>query len=162
MFNIGDRIAYPMHGAGIIKAIEEKDMMGTVSQFYLVHIVSEGMDISVPVNKANESGLRPVVDEAGIELMLYSLKGPRGEIIQNWSKRSQDNLRKLKTGDVKICAHVVRDLTLMDRTKGLSSGEKRMLFGAKNFLISEIMMVRGITKPEADDLIEGCIGTDPE
>ena len=27
MFNVGDKIVYPMHGAGTIDAIEEKDIL---------------------------------------------------------------------------------------------------------------------------------------
>lgn len=154
MFKIGDRIVYPMHGAGVIVSIEERELFGEIGQYYLVNIVTEEMEILVPVNKETEIGIRPVGGETEIIDMLKVLAGPMDAFCTNWSKRYQANLEKLKTGNLNTVAGVVRDLTLMDRRKGLSSGEKRMLFSARNFLISEIMMVRGGTKIEADYLIE--------
>lgn len=157
MFEIGDKIVYPMHGAGIIRSIEEKEIFDKISQYYLVELHYEGMEILIPVDKADSVGLRFIVDDSGIETMLEALEGPMDSPIKNWNKRYQDNLERLKTGDPVVVAQVVRNLTIMDRKKGLSSGEKRMLFSAKSFLISELMMVRGHSKQEADDLIESKI-----
>lgn len=157
MFDVGDKIVYPMHGAGIIKAIEEKELFGEIGKYYSVNIVSEGMDILIPIEKEEEIGIRTIGGEAEIQEMFEALTQPMEEMVSNWSKRYQSNLEKLKTGNLTIVAGVVRNLTLMDRRKGLSSGEKRMLFSAKNFLISEIMMIQHREKAEADEMIESHI-----
>lgn len=157
MYKIGDRIVYPMHGAGVIVSIEDKELFGEIAQYYSVNIVSEEMEILVPVDKEETCRIRPVGEQKDIDAMLATLTEPYDEDCANWNKRYQQNLEKLKTGNLNTVAGVVRNLTLMDRSKGLSSGEKRMLFSARNFLISEMMMVTGMTKAEADHLIESSI-----
>ena len=157
MYKIGDKIVYPMHGAGVIQSIDEKELFDEKQLYYSVEIASEGMEILIPVNKAEEVGVRPIVSLEDIETMLSALEGPMDKMVTNWTKRYQNNLDHLKTGNLVEVAHVVRNLTLMDRKKGLSSGEKRMLVNAKNFLISEMMVVAGKTKKEADNIIENRI-----
>lgn len=157
MYEIGDKIVYPMHGAGVVKDIEEKELFDEKQLYYLMEIVSEGMEILIPVNKADEIGVRTIVSPAQIDTMVEALKGPMDEMIANWTKRYQNNMELLKTGDLVDVAHVVRNLTLLDRKKGLSTGEKKMLTSAKNFLISEMVLVVGKTKQEADHLIEDTI-----
>lgn len=157
MYNIGDKIVYPMHGAGVVKAIEEKELFDEKQLYYMMEIVSEGMEILIPVDKADEIGVRQIVSPDRIKEMLGALEGPMDAMISNWTKRYQNNLDQLKSGDLVEMAHVVRNLTLLDRKKGLSTGEKRMLTSAKNCLISEMVLVVGKTRKEADQMIENRI-----
>jgi len=154
MYNVGDKIVYPMHGAGVIKKIEEKEIFDKRQLYYEVEIVSEGMDILIPVEKADEVGVRDIVTHSEIEQMVHVLEEPMDDMISNWTKRYQSNMDQLKTGDILDVAKVVRNLTLMDRKKGLSSGEKKMLMSAKNFLISELILVDGKSQEEANNFIE--------
>lgn len=157
MYKVGDKIVYPMHGAGIIRSVDELDIFGEKQLYYNLEIVSEGMEILIPVSKAEEVGVRSLGTHADIEKMLETLEEPMDEMTSNWSKRYQDNMDLLKTGDIEEVAKVVKNLILLDRLKGLSSGEKKMLMSAKGFLISEMMMVDGQTKKEADDEIEDTV-----
>jgi CarD family transcriptional regulator len=157
MYNVGDKIVYPMHGAGVVKAIEEKELFDEKQLYYMMEIVSEGMEILIPVDKADEIGVRQIVSPDRIKEMLGALEGPMDAMISNWTKRYQNNLDQLKSGDLVEMAHVVRNLTLLDRKKGLSTGEKRMLTSAKNCLISEMVLVVGKTRKEADQMIENRI-----
>ena len=154
MYEIGDKIVYPMHGAGVVKDIEEKEIFDTTQMYYLMEIVSEGMEILIPVDKADEVGVRDIVTSDVIEKMLDSLEGPSDQMNGNWSKRYQDNMDILKSGDIFDVAKVVKNLTLLDRKKGLSTGEKKMLTSARNFLISEMVLVQGRREEEALDVIE--------
>ena len=142
MYEIGDKIVYPMHGAGVVKDIEEKEIFDTTQMYYLMEIVSEGMEILIPVDKADEVGVRDIVTSDVIEKMLDSLEEPSDQMNGNWSKRYQDNMDILKS------------LTLLDRKKGLSTGEKKMLTSARNFLISEMVLVQGRSKEESLQVIE--------
>ena len=154
MYEIGDKIVYPMHGAGVGKDIEEKEIFDTTQMYYLMEIVSEGMEILIPVDKADEVGVRDIVTSDVIEKMLDSLEGPSDQMNGNWSKRYQDNMDILKSGDIFDVAKVVKNLTLLDRKKGLSTGEKKMLTSARNFLISEMVLVQGRSKEESLQVIE--------
>lgn len=157
MYEIGDKIVYPMHGAGVVIDIEEKEIFDTKQMYYLMEIVSEGMEILIPVDKADEVGVREIVSPEAINEMLNALAGISGIMNGNWSKRYQDNMEILKSGDIFDVAGVVKNLTLLDRRKGLSTGEKKMLTSARNFLISEIVLVKGTNKDEAMGLIEESI-----
>ncbi|MDD4508773.1 MAG: CarD family transcriptional regulator [Eubacteriaceae bacterium] len=157
MYKVGDKIVYPMHGAGVVKKIEEKEIFDKKQLYYQVEIASEGMEILIPVDKAEEVGVRNIVTHHEIEEMVQVLKEPMDQMISNWTKRYQENMDQLKTGNILHVAKVVRNLTLMDRKKGLSSGEKKMLTSAKNFLISEMILVDGKSKKEADTIIEDTV-----
>lgn len=161
MYEINDKIVYPMHGAGIVTDIEEIDLFDDITQkYYKLHIVSENMEILIPVDKIDEIGVRPIVEPEVIDEMLKTLRGDIGEMSPNWSKRYQANMDTLKSGDIFAVADVVKNLTLLNRTKGLSTGEKKMMTSARNFLISEIVLVNDISKEEALKLINDTIGID--
>lgn len=158
MYQVGDKIVYPMHGAGIVKDIVEMDIFDEPQKYYLLDIVSEGLEISIPVSKTDEVGVRPIVSPEEIDKMVEVLGGEMGEMNSNWSKRTQDNMEILKTGDIYKVANVVRDLMLLDRKKGLSTGEKKMMNNARNFLISEMVLSKDMDKKEALALIEKTVG----
>lgn len=157
MYKVGDRIVYPMHGAGIVEAIEEKEIFDVTQLYYLLHIVSENMEILIPVDKSEAVGIREVVSEAVIDQMLALLGEPADAMSDNWNKRYQDNMDILKSGDLFDAAYVVKNLTLRDRAKGLSSGEKKLLTTARNFVVSEMVVVRQISKAEALETVDRCI-----
>ena len=154
MYNIGDKIVYPMHGAGVIKNIQEMDIFEKTQMYYEVTIAAEGMEILIPVDKAEEVGLREIPTHQDLEAMLQVLSQPEDKMTSNWSKRYQDNMDQMKSGDIIDVAKVTRNLMLLDRRKGLSSGDKKMLMTAKNFLISEMMFIDGKEKEEACKIIE--------
>ena len=125
MYEIGDKIVYPMQGAGVVKDIEEKEIFDTIQMYYLMEIVSEGMEILIPVDKADEVGVRNIVTSDVIEQMLESLEGASDQMNGNWSKRYQDNMDILKSGDIFDVARVVKNLTLLDRKKAFRRERKR-------------------------------------
>ncbi|MGI6108663.1 MAG: CarD family transcriptional regulator [Eubacteriaceae bacterium] len=162
MYQVGDKIVYPMHGAGIVKKIEELEIFDTDQKYYLLDIVSEGMEILIPVDKTDEIGVRGIVKPEEIDEMIQSLSGDMGKMNTNWSKRYQDNMEILKSGDLMEVAGVVKNLILLDRTKGLSTGEKKMMSSARNFLVSEMVLVKDISKEEALKVIDDAVGSEAE
>lgn len=161
MYQVGDKIVYPMHGAGVVKKIEEMEIFDATSKYYLLDIISEGMEILIPVDKADEIGVRPIVSADQIDAMVNTLSEEMGQMNSNWSKRYQDNMEILKTGDLFNVAGVVRDLMLLDRKKGLSTGEKKMMNSARNFLISEMVLSKDMDKDQALEVIEEAIKKSP-
>ncbi len=157
MFNVGSKIIYPMHGAGVIQSVEEKMILGERKNYYSVTIIGNQLDILIPVDKAESVGMRPIGGHDDIEAILTALSGEMDPMDNNWSKRYQDNLSLLKSGDSVNTAKVVKNLILLDRGKGLSGGEKKMLHSAKGFLISEIMAVDNKTKEEAEKTVDSAI-----
>ena len=140
MYNIGDSVVYPTHGAGVIEGIEQKEVLGKMQSYYVMHIPIGDMRVMVPMENAAEIGVRDVIDKETAEKVLASFRTSEMDIIQNWSKRFRDNMEKIKSGDLyEVCA-VIKSLMLRDRQKGLSTGERKMLSNAKQILISEIVV----------------------
>jgi CarD family transcriptional regulator len=157
MYKIGDKIVYPMHGAGIIEAIEEREIFEEIKPYYIMQIVSEGLQILIPVDKVDDIGVRTIVTQPVIDEMIETLKLPMDEMEKNWNRRYREHLERLKTGDIFEVAKVVKNLILLDRLKGLSTGEKKMLNNARNFIVSEMVLIQDKDKQEILDLINSSV-----
>ena len=157
MYKIGDKIVYPMHGAGIIEAIEEREIFEEIKPYYIMQIVSEGLQILIPVDKVDDIGVRTIVTQPVIDEMIESLKLPMDEMEKNWNRRYREHLERLKTGDIFEVAKVVKNLILLDRLKGLSTGEKKMLNNARNFIVSEMVLIQDKDKDEILELINSSV-----
>lgn len=157
MFIIGDKIVYPMHGAGIIEEIEEKKILGEIREYYILRVPCGDMKIMIPVNCSDEIGVRAIVSAEQLSGVIDLLGADSTEMSGNWNRRYRENMEKLKTGDICNVAEVVRNLTRTDRTKKLSTGEKKMLSNAKQILISEIILASEISHEEAEKIIEATV-----
>ncbi|MCI9016326.1 MAG: CarD family transcriptional regulator [Clostridia bacterium] len=156
MFNIGDHIVYPMHGAGIIDAIEEKSILGEKQSYYILKMPGE-VKVMVPTNKAEEIGVRNIIDKNSANKVFELLEEEKTEMSMNWNKRYRDNMDKMKSGDIYEIADVVRNLSFKQKEKGLSTGEKKMLSNAKQILVSELVLVENSSPDEIEGLIENKI-----
>ncbi len=159
MFSIGEKISYPMHGAGIIEGIEDQMILDVKRSYYILKMSYGDMKVMVPVDNSEEVGVRPIIDEAKLQEVLAVLGEDPTPMQPNWNKRSRANMDKLKTGDLCEIADVVRNLTCSDRRKKLSTGEKKMLNNARHLLVSEFVLVRNISSDDAEKLIDDNVST---
>jgi CarD family transcriptional regulator len=153
MFNIGDKIVYPMHGAGIIEAIEEKEILGKKRKYYIMRLPLGDMKVMIPIDNTEDIGLREIIGEKEFAMVVDILKGEKSLMSNNWNRRYRANMDKIKSGDIYEVAEVVRNLLLLDRDKGLSTGERKMLNSAKQILISEFSLVRNLNEEQAEELV---------
>ena len=156
MFNIGDKIVYPMHGAGVIDSIEEKDILGEKQSYYILKMPGE-VKVMVPVDKAEQVGVRNIIDKSSADKVFSVLSQDETEMEKNWNKRYRDNMDKLKSGDIYEIADVVRNLSFKQKEKGLSTGEKKMLVNAKQILVSELVLAEQSNKDEMEELVDNKI-----
>ena len=154
MFKVGDNIVYPLYGAGTISKIEDKEILGEVHKYYFMSLPHSRMDVMIPVDNSDAIGVRGVIAADQIEAVLDVLRSESEPMPANWNKRFRDNTDKLKTGDIRMVAGVVRNLVRSDRVKRLSTGEKKLLGNAKQILESELVLAAGITMAEADAMID--------
>lgn len=154
MFNIGDKIVYPMHGAGVIESIEEKEILGCKQNYYIVRMPIGDMKVMIPTENVDDIGIREIVGENEVDKVFDVLKEKSICSTINWNKRYRENMLKIKSGDIYEVAEVVRTLMIRDKEKGLSTGEKKMLNNARQILISELVLVKNTTPKEIEDLIE--------
>ncbi len=157
MFKVGDKVVYPMHGAGIIEAIEEQEILGEKRKYYIMHIPVGDMKVMIPMDGVEQSGLREVVDENEVERVFKILNGKESKMSSNWNRRYRDNLEKIKKGNIFEVAEVVRNLLIRDREKGLSTGERKMLENARQILISELVLARGLEEEKVETMLKGIL-----
>ena len=158
MFNVGDKIVYPMHGAGRIVAIEERDVMEEKQSYYILKMPGE-VKVMVPTAKAEEIGVRNIIDKSSADKVIGVLEQDETVMDKNWNKRYRDNMDKMKSGDIYEIADVVRNLSFKQKEKGLSTGEKKMLNNAKQILVSELVLAEHATQEEVEQLVENKINT---
>ena len=156
MFNIGDKVVYPLHGAGIIESIEEKAILDEKQSYYIIKMPGE-VKVMVPTSKAEDIGVRSIIDQEGALKVIKVLEEESTEMSTNWNKRYRDNMEKMKTGDIYEVADIVRNLSFKQKDKGLSTGEKKMLLNAKQILVSELVLAQDKDKKEVEELVEGKI-----
>ena len=155
MFNIGDKVVYPMHGAGTIEKIEQKEMLGNSQDYYIIKMPVGDMKLMVPTDKAENIGIREVADKSVTDGVFAVLQKPKDPYVHdvNWSKRYNVNAERIKSGDILEVAEVVRELSHRHIERGLSIGEKKMLTTAKDILLSEMVL----SQNESHDLLDNKI-----
>ncbi|MBP2025725.1 CarD family transcriptional regulator [Peptoniphilus stercorisuis] len=142
MFDIGDRVVYPMHGAGIIVGIEEREILGEKRKYYILKMPINDMNVMVPVGNANEVGVREILTKEEMDEVLNILSlYEEIEMPKNWNRRYRFNMDRIKSGKIEEIARVVRCLERLDEKKTLSTGERKMLTAAKQIIISEMVLV---------------------
>ncbi len=156
MFNVGDKVVYPMHGAGVIQNIEEKNILGEKTSYYIIKMPGE-VKVMVPTVKAEEIGVRNIIDCETANKVFQVLETNSTEMALNWNKRYRDNMDKMKSGDIYEVADVVRNLSFKQKERGLSTGEKKMLLNAKQILISELTLAENSQKEEIEQIVDNKI-----
>ena len=96
MFNVGDYIVYPMHGAGTIDAIEEKDVFGQKQAYYIIKMPGE-IKVMIPTAQAEKVGIRSVIGKEQAQKVFEVLSEDETQTEMNWNKRYRENMDKMKT-----------------------------------------------------------------
>ncbi|MEW9667392.1 CarD family transcriptional regulator [Ammoniphilus sp. 3BR4] len=155
MFKAGDKIFYPMHGAGIVQAIEEKEILGEKQLYYILNFSLTSMQIMVPASQRSDSLLRGVADTETLQVALDICheNGSDTTVYQRQQKQRM-NIDKMKSGDIYEGAKVIRDLRSLSKNKKLNQADKSMLNHAQQMLISELSLVLGVNQQQASNLVE--------
>jgi CarD family transcriptional regulator len=159
LYKVGDKVVYPHHGAGTVVKKESREVLGEKRDYLTIKILHNDMTVNVPAENADKVGLRKVIDEQMVSKVLKALTGNGTTMPKNWNRRFKHNRDKMKTGDIFELAEVVRNLSLRDHEKGLSTGEKQMFVKAKKILASELMYAKDMEEDEAaawlDEVLAG-------
>lgn len=159
-YNIGDKIVYPMHGAGVIEAIEDREIMGTKQTYYIMRMPIGDMRVMIPTKNAEEIGIRDVIDKEEADRVLASFKACETENNSNWNKRYRENVARIKSGNIYEVVHVVKNLMFREKIHGLSTGDRKMLNGAKQILVSELVIAKSIKQSEVENIINEIVNAE--
>jgi len=157
MFKVGDRVVYPMHGAGVIESIEEKEILGERKRYYVMRLPVGDMKVMIPINNVEGVGLRGVIKEQQVDQVVEVLRSNKTKMSSNWNRRYRANLEKIKSGNIFEVAEVVRNLASREKEKGLSTGERKMLDSARQILLSELVLAKGIEEAQARSILDAAL-----
>lgn len=156
MYDIGDKIVYPMYGAGVIQAIEEREVFGEKALYYVLSVPG-AIRFMIPVDKAEKANLRDVITATEADRVLQAFKEMGRDENDNWNRRCRDNMARIRGGDIFEVAFVVKSLMLRDRERMLSTGERKMLTNARKILMSELSLAKNIEEKMIEELLEGAV-----
>ncbi len=157
MFQVGDKIFYPMYGAGVIEDIEEKEILGEKQLYYIFNVSHNNMQVMIPMGKTENLGIREVVDSDTLEEALKVFEEDEVELNDNRHQRYHLNVKKMKSGDIHQGVQVIRDLAYLSKNKKISSEDKMMLDKAVNIFTSEVVLVKGINEEQASEYLDAFI-----
>lgn len=158
MFQVGDKIMYPMHGAGVIQAIEEKEILGEKQYYYVINISVGNLEVMIPVKKASDLGIRLTADLTELDDLLSNSAKEELDSSYKWNQRYRIYMNKIRTGNIHDGAEVIRDLAYRSKNKSLNFAEKAVLNQARQILMSELVLVKEITENQAADLLDQMMG----
>ena len=158
MFQIGDKVVHPMHGAGIVESIVQKEVNGVTREYYILKLPVRSMVVMVPTEHSGEIGVRPVVGSAEADRILASISQLPVEAVSSWNRRYRMNMERMKSGNLFEVARVVKSLTLRENDRGLSTGGRKMLHAAKQILISELVMSKDSSYEDMEEQINIALG----
>lgn len=153
MYQVGDKIVHPMHGAGIIDSIVSRKLNGVQREYYQMRLPTGSMLVMIPTDHTEEIGVRPIVCAEKADQVMAALESIEVDMSQNWSHRYRENMLRLKSGDLIEVARVVKGLMLRDDERGLSTGERKMLHSAKQILISELVLSQDLSYETVEERI---------
>ncbi len=159
MHKINDTIVYPMHGIGIIEAIEKKVVLGKKDEYYIINIVNSGMKVMIPVKNAQSIGIRSIISKREINKVLNLLKKSPTDTEENWKLRYQINIDKIKSGSIMQVSAVLRDLYRRGKEKDLSIMERKLYENAYQLVQYEIALSKKIEIEEAGDIVSEALSS---
>ena len=154
-FRVGDRVAHPMHGAGVIDQIETQKRGSEELQYYVLRLPVGDMRVLIPVDSCDAIGVRPIIASEEAEHILNAIPELEISMTQNWNRRYRENMLRIKSGDLTEVAVVVKSLIHRGRGHTLSTGERKMLAAAKRILLSELSLVLGDSVDELERRLDG-------
>ncbi len=161
MFRIGDLVVHPMHGAGVIDDIVREKVTGSEKEYYVFKMPMGGLVLKIPTANCQTIGIRSIISPDEVEAFFAGIPSLEVEVNANWNKRYQENLLRLKSGDLNEVARVVKGLMRRESRRTLSTGERKMLHSAKQIIISEIVLVEGIAYQEVEDRLDRAVMQSP-
>ncbi|MCL2356108.1 MAG: CarD family transcriptional regulator [Defluviitaleaceae bacterium] len=152
MHQKGDRIVYPLYGAGVIEDVEIKEIEGEAQTYYVLNIPVGNLKIMISAAKAEAQKVRPI--HSGDEIKAMLAQAAEIAMPDNWNQRYKENMERIKSGELSQVAVVFYNLLLRERERGLSTAEKKMMTTAKQIILSELILALDIEKEDADEIME--------
>ena len=161
-FKEKEQVVYPLQGVGQILSIEKRPFKDEELLYYIIYLEVTDMTIMVPVDKAEELGIRGIVSKKEAEAALTLISEEFEPIPADWKLRYQMNLDLLKQGSIKDIATVVRALYHRSKVKELPILERKLFDSALKLLIDEVSFSLNKEKDAVEELIFTKLESEPK
>lgn len=158
IFNSGDFVVYPAHGVGEILGVEDQTIAGMTVSLYTINFEQDRMRLKIPVQKAQNSGLRKLSTAERLKDAMTTLQGKARIRRVMWSRRAQEYETKINSGDPVSIAEVLRDLKRSNDDSEQSYSERQIYQSALERLAREVAAIENISKEDAADQLEVAMG----
>ncbi|MCL1842517.1 MAG: CarD family transcriptional regulator [Defluviitaleaceae bacterium] len=154
MYQKGDKIVYPLYGAGVIEDIEKKEIDGETQTYYVLTIPVGNLKIMISAAKAESQRVRHIHSEDEMRSCLAGVPTVQVLMPDNWNQRYKENMERVKSGELQQVGIVYYNLLMRERERGLSTAEKKMMTTAKQIILSELILSLNIEKGDAEEILE--------
>ncbi len=153
LYKVGEYLVYPMHGVGQITAITKQNILGKSTRYYVLEIEAAKMKVMVPVDNVEEVGVRSIITKRESSKVMNLLKKDEVDTEEDWKIRYQNNMNKIKSGNIYSVAEVCRNLYKRARDKELSLMERRLYESAYSLISHELALTNKVSTEEAGNMI---------
>lgn len=159
----GQILSHPHHGPATVTKVATRNIRNRRERYLILDVHHSDLSIAVPVERAEEIGVRPVLAVDALHGIFDILTGPTGEKDSVWSRRMKNNTERLRSGDIATIAGLIRDLTRWNTDRRLSFGEMTLLRDASQPFLAELALVLSMTEDDAAGMVDAAIleGTMP-
>ena len=156
-FKVGDKVVYPNHGVGVVEQIMTASNSGMDNTFYRLRILSNDSTVLVPTTNTVHVGLRRVLSRKDVDKVFKVLRSSKVAVTSDWKGRFQENSDKMRTGDIFEVAVVLKNLTLLSKSKNLSYRERKMLDKSRYLIVSEIAEVANLPEDQIEAKVDKAV-----
>jgi len=157
LFKIGDKVLYPMYGAGVLNGMEERKILGEKKNYFTMNMMLDNSMAMIPVDTCETIGVRYIISADEAKDVLKEFRAAPIADDDNWNKRHRDNMSKIRTGDIHQLIGVVKGLMFRDRKRGLSTSERKIFVTAKKIFISEIVLTGIASQSDVENIMQDTI-----
>jgi CarD family transcriptional regulator len=158
-FQTGDYVVYPAHGVGRITGIESQTVAGMSLEVFVIAFDQDKMTLRVPTSKVKTGGLRALSGPAIMDDALKTLTGRARLKRAMWSRRAQEYVAKINSGDLISIAEVVRDLHRATDQPEQSYSERQLYESALDRMAREVAAIESVNREEAIKKLTGTLAT---
>lgn len=157
VFSVGDKVVYPIYGAGVIEDLAVKLIDGVEQTYYVLKMPLGNLTIMISTKNASNLGIRHIIPAGEMVDIIRSVRSVPISMSENWNQRYSDNMEKIKTGNLMQVSEVFRNLRIRERERGLSSAEKKMLSTVRQIIVSELILSNNVAKDEAESILDQAV-----
>jgi len=163
-FSAGQVVVHPHHGPATVKKIFTRSIRGELRSYIRLAVPQADLEVSIPVDQAEEIGVRSVVDAAGVREVITVLLDESEDYEKVWARRIKANAERLRTGNLRTVAGLIRDLTRQNEEKRLAFGETKLLRDAMAPFVAELSIVLAMPAEDVEAMVVAAVveGVRPE